>query len=246
MRVMIAHKTSPHWESGATPGPDLVERVGKMIEDMVQAGVLLGAEGLRSSSQGVRLRFSNGRRTVTPGPFRGENELPAGFAILKVATIDDAVEWASRLAGVVGDVEIDLRPLTEPWDLGLAPRPEGLRTRRFMAIAKADPATEAGALPSAAKRAELGRLLEEMRRAGVLIAAEALRPSSAGARLRSTGGKRALVDGPFAESKELVGGYVILRVASMAEAVTWALRYADVVGCAELDVRPLAGPDQLR
>lgn len=246
MRVMIMHKTDARWESGATPGPELIARVEKMIEAMAEAGALLAAEGLRASSQGVRLRFSAGERAVTPGPFRGENELPAGFAILKVGSIDEAVEWASRFAGVLGDVEIDVRPVTEPWDLGLKPRPDGLRTGRFLGMPKADAATESGALPSRGQRAELGRLFEEMRRAGVLVAAEVLWPSSRGARLRSVNGRHTVLDGPFTESKELIGGYVILRVASLAEALAWAHSYADVVGCAELDVRPIADPPDWR
>ena len=240
MRFVIMHKTTPHWEAGAKPGPGLLAKVERMIAGMADAGVLLGAEGLRESSLGVRLRFSGGRRTVVEGPFVGGNELPAGFALLRVESIDDAVAWATRFAGVMGDMEIDIRPLSEPWDLGIAPKPEGLTTTRFMAMHKADAASEAGARPSPAQLAAMGRLVEEMSRAGVLLATEAFQPSSKGARLRSAGGKHELVDGPFTESKELVGGYVIVRAESLDEAKVWALRYVDAVGCSELDVRPLA------
>lgn len=239
------HRTSPHWEAGGLPGPELVARVGEMLGAWAASGLLLAGEGLRPSSQGVRLRFADGRRWAAPGPFAGENELPAAFAILRVETLDDAVEWASRYARLAGDVEIDVRPVTEPWDLGLADRPEALRTRRFMAMLKADAASEAGTLPPPARRAEIGRLLAEARRSGVLLAAEALEPSARGVRLRSRRGEQAVLDGPFAESKELVAGYVILRVASMAEALPLARRYADVVACPELDVRPLVEPERL-
>lgn len=240
MRFIIMHRTTPQWEAGCTPGPELIARVGKMIGEMVAAGVLRGAEGLRASSQGVRLRFEGGRRTVTPGPFPGSNELPAGFAILRVESIEDAIGWASRLAGVLGDVEIDVRPVTEPWDLGLSPRPAGLTTRRYMAMHKATAASEAGVQPTPERRAEMGRLLEEMARAGVLLAAEGLEPSSRGLRFRFAGGKHTAVDGPFAESKELVAGYAIVEAQSLPEAAPWAARYGAAVGCPELDLRPLA------
>lgn len=240
MRFMIMHRTTPHWEAGATPGPELVARVGKMIGAMAEAGVLLAAEGLRASSQGVRLRFSAGLRTVTKGPFVGSNELPAGFAILRVESIEEAVAWASRLAAVTGDVEIDIRPVTEAWDLGLAPKPEGLTTRRYMAMHKAESAFEAGVPLTPEQTAEMGRLIDEMTRAGVLLTSERLQPSSKGVRFRFSGGRHTAVDGPFTESKELVAGYVIIRAPSLEEAAPWAPRYGAAVGCPELDLRPLA------
>jgi hypothetical protein len=78
MRFMIMHRTTPHWEAGAIPGPELIARVGKMIGDLAESGALRAAEGLRPSSEGVRLGFSGGKRTVTKGPLTGSNELPAG------------------------------------------------------------------------------------------------------------------------------------------------------------------------
>ena len=136
MRFMIMHRTTPHWEAGALPGPELIARVGKMLGEMTEAGVLRGAEGLRPSSQGVRLGFSGGKRTVTKGPFTGSNELPAGFAILRVKSIEEAIGWASRFAAIMDVGEIDIRPVTEPWDLGMSPKPPGLTTSRFMALHK--------------------------------------------------------------------------------------------------------------
>src|SRR5262245_14659070 len=109
MRFIIMHKTSPHWEAGAIPSRDLIARVGRLLGELAQAHVLLGAEGLRASSEGVRLTFSGGTRTIIKGPFKGENELPAGFSLLRTQSIDDAIEWASRQAKVLGDVEIDIR-----------------------------------------------------------------------------------------------------------------------------------------
>lgn len=122
MRFIIMHKTNAHWESGAIPSPELIARVGTLLGELAKAGVLLGAEGLRASSEGVRLRFSAGTRTVINGPFEGDHELAAGFSILRTRSLEDAIEWATRQAHVLGDVEIDIRPVTEPWDIGMVRR----------------------------------------------------------------------------------------------------------------------------
>lgn len=148
MRFMIMHKTNARWEAGEVPTPELVARVGAMLGGLARAGVLLAAEGLRASREGVRLRFSKGVRTIVPRPFAGENELPAGFTILRTASLDEAVEWATRVGAALGDVEIDIRPVTEPWDIGVAPKPDPLETRRYMALRKATLATEGGAEPA--------------------------------------------------------------------------------------------------
>jgi hypothetical protein len=116
-----------------------------------------------------------------------------------VKSIDEAIGWASRIAQVMGDAGIDIRPVTEPWDLGMSPRPPGLTTQRFMALYKAEAASEAGVAPTPEQAKGLGRLIEEMIRAGVLLSTEALQPSSKGARIRFARGKHTVTDGPFTE-----------------------------------------------
>jgi hypothetical protein len=206
--------------------------IGPLLEEMINAGVFVAGEGLRPSSTGVRLRFTNGSRTITPGPFQPSNELISGFCIVSVASIEDAIEWASRYAAKARDVEIDIRPVTEEWDFG-APRPEGLTTTRFMLTHKSDAAAEAGA------RLPLDPWIADMKKAGVFVAAEALQPSSKSVRLRFAGGKRTVIDGPFTESKELVGGYSIVDVSSRDEAIAWSSRFAQLFGELEIDIRPL-------
>jgi hypothetical protein len=240
MQFMLMHKTDTYYENGGKPSKELVGNVGRMIGDLARSGRLKAGDGLGPSSQGVRLKFAGGRRAITPGPLAGVNELVAGFAVMRVRSLDEAVEWASKYAAVVGDAEIDVRPANEPWDIGLGEKPPGLATRRYIAMHKADAATEAGAPSTPAQSAALERLLGEMQQAGVLLATAALEPSSKAVRLRNFGGKKTLVDGPFAESKELVGGFVIVDLASRGEAVEWARRYADVLGEVELDIRPVA------
>jgi hypothetical protein len=95
---------------------------------------------------------------------------------------------------------------------------------RFMLLVKADQNTEAGVLPSKELVAAMGQFNEEMVKAGVLLAAEGLHPSSKGARLKFSGREQTVIDGPFAETKELVAGFWIIQVKSKAEAIEWASR----------------------
>ena len=95
---------------------------------------------------------------------------------------------------------------------------------RFMVIVKADKASEAGVLPSEKLLAEMGAYNEELVKAGVMLAGEGLHPSSKGARVRFSGDKRTVIDGPFAETKELVAGFWLFQVKSKAEAIEWVKR----------------------
>jgi hypothetical protein len=95
---------------------------------------------------------------------------------------------------------------------------------RFMVIVKATKESEAGVLPDAKLLAEMGKFNEELARAGVLLAGEGLQPSTKGARVRFSGAKRTVIDGPFAETKELVAGFWLFQVRSLAEAVEWVKR----------------------
>jgi len=239
MRFMVMHKVNESTEAGVPPSPEVIAGMGKLIQEMMQAGVFLAAEGLRPSSTRVRLTFSGGQRKVTRGPLTGSNELPAGFALMKVKSMDEAIEWASRFAAIVGDVEMELGPVTEPWDLGLCPKPEGDVPLRVLAFHKADESSEACVSPSPKLMAEMATLTEEMAKAGVLLATEGLQPSAKAARLEYARGKRSVIDGPFTESKELIAGFVMLEVKSKDEVLDWADRFANVVGDVEIDVRPV-------
>ena len=239
MRFIIMHRTNAHWESGAIPSPALIARVGTLLGELAEAGVLLGAEGLRASSEGVRLRFSAGRRTVINGPFEGDNELAAGFSILRTRSLEDAIEWATRQADVLGDVEIDIRPVTEPWDIGMGAKPEDASTRRYMVLRKATPSTEAGEAPSPTQRTALARLIEETTRTGVHVATETIRPSRRGRRYMNARDGVSVYDGPFLETKELIAGYIIVSAASLEDTGRWAKQYIEAVEADEADLREL-------
>jgi hypothetical protein len=117
VRFLIMHKSNEENEAGVPPSPELMQEMGKLMEETSRAGVLLAAEGVHPSSRGVRLEFSGGKRTVTDGPFAEAKELIAGFAIVQVESRDEAIEWATRFADVIGDVEIEVRQVIEMSDL---------------------------------------------------------------------------------------------------------------------------------
>lgn len=110
---------------------------------------------------------------------------------------------------------------------------------RFMLILKSDPHTESGALPPPELLERMGKFNQELISAGVLLAGEGLKESAKGARVKISGDERAVIDGPFADSKELVAGYWLLQVKSKAEAVEWAKRVPNpyLGGDAEIEVR---------
>ncbi len=95
---------------------------------------------------------------------------------------------------------------------------------RFMIIVKADKDSEAGILPDEKLLTDMGNFNEELTKAGVMLAGEGLQPSSKGARVRFSGGKRTVIDGPFAETKELIAGFWLWQVKSKEEAIEWLKR----------------------
>jgi|SRR5689334_3641226 hypothetical protein len=115
---------------------------------------------------------------------------------------------------------------------------------RFIVMVKASPESEAGVMPSQQLLAEMGKFNEELVKAGVMLEGEGLHPSSKGARIKFSGSKRTVVDGPFAETKELVAGFWIWQVRSKEEAIEWAKRCPNPTGAeGELEIRQIFEAD---
>ncbi len=112
---------------------------------------------------------------------------------------------------------------------------------RVMVMVKATKSTEAGALPTEKLLADMGKFNEELVKAGVMLAGDGLHPSSKGKRIRFSGGKKTVIDGPFAETKELVAGYWMWQVKSIEEAVEWVRRCPDPMPGeeSEIEIRPV-------
>jgi hypothetical protein len=260
MRFMMLVKATKDFEAGVWPDEKLLSEMANWTEELVKAGSRLEAGRLQPSSNGVRVRYADGKFTVTDGPFAETKELIAGFCLIQVKSLDEAIEWTKRVPFQEG--EIELRPLYELFDFPVdaAEKPAGWRekeeqlraapparrrgTIRYLGIVKADKDTEAGVLPDKKGLAAMGAFMEEGAKAGAFLSGEGLQPSSKGARVRYSGSKRMVIDGPFAETKELVAGYAILQFTSKAEALEWTKRFVQVDaplrlgGESECEIRP--------
>ena len=116
MRYMMMIKATADSEAGRPPNPALMEGMGKLTEKMMKAGVVLLSEGLQPSSQGTRLKYSGGKRTVIDGPFAEAKELIGGFAIIEAKSKEEALALAHHVVEVhveagVPEFEMEVRPL---------------------------------------------------------------------------------------------------------------------------------------
>jgi hypothetical protein len=110
---------------------------------------------------------------------------------------------------------------------------------RYLGLLRADKDSEAGTPPSAELMQRMGPFIEEVTKAGVLVATDGLHPSAKGARVKLAHGRVTVTDGPFTESKELVASYAVLEVKSKAEAVEWTRRFLEVLGGGECEIRQI-------
>jgi hypothetical protein len=110
MRFLSIYK---HRETGTMPTPEEMARMGKLIEDSMKAGFLLGTEGCLPSAKGARVRLASGKVTVTDGPFSEAKEVVGGFALLKADSKEAAIQMAKDFLAVAGDGECELRELYE-------------------------------------------------------------------------------------------------------------------------------------
>jgi hypothetical protein len=119
MRFMAIVKANEKSEAGVLPSEWLLTEMGKFNEELGKAGVLLGGEGLQASSKGARVRFSGDERSVVDGPFAETKELVAGFWLIEVKSLDEAIEWMKRVPCEPGDEgEIEIRQVFEQDDFG--------------------------------------------------------------------------------------------------------------------------------
>ncbi len=128
MKFMVIVKANAESEAGAMPDEKILTEMGKFNEELVRAGVMLAAEGLRPSKDGARVRFDGKRRTVTDGPFAETKELVAGFWVWRCKSKEEALDWLKR-APFDGGTEVELRPVFEAEDFA-ASDPTGEIRRR--------------------------------------------------------------------------------------------------------------------
>ena len=120
MRFMIIRRADKVTEAGVMPSEEILAAMAKYNEEMVKAGIMVAGEGLKPSSQGARVKFSNGKSHVIDGPFSETKELIAGFSIIDVKSKEEAIEWVKRWPAfdVEANVEIEIRPFYELADFG--------------------------------------------------------------------------------------------------------------------------------
>lgn len=119
MRFMVIAKATPETEKpGALPDPQLLLEMGKYNEELMKAGVLLALDGLHPSAKGARVKFSGTSRTVIDGPFTEAKELIAGYTILQVKSLEEAIEWVKRAPNCSpnGEGEVEIRQIFEMED----------------------------------------------------------------------------------------------------------------------------------
>jgi len=120
MRVMVIVKATTDSENESSPAeemPEIFEQMGKYNEELVKAGIMLAADGLKPSKLGKRIHFDGTKRSVTDGPFTETKELVAGFWLWQVRSMEEAVEWAKRCPNPMpGPSDLEIRPLYEAED----------------------------------------------------------------------------------------------------------------------------------
>jgi hypothetical protein len=134
MRFMIIRRADAQTEAGALPTAELMDAMGRYMEEMGNAGILRGGTGLHPSAKGARVKFDGGRPAVIDGPFTETKELIAGYHIIDVPTLEDAIAWTRKWPTLDADgaVELEIRPLIEPEDFGEAFTEEMRRARAHL------------------------------------------------------------------------------------------------------------------
>lgn len=244
MRVMMLLKGNAQSEAGEMPSQKLLTDMGNYNEALVNAGVMIGGEGLHPTSDGAKVRIAKGKTTVLDGPFAEAKEAVAGYFLLQTKSLQEAIEWAKRIPlDDSGEGELELRPLYELEDFPVDPQeqPGGWRDQevelraqpkvpgpeqghRYISFLKADKFTEGKGEPNEKTLSEMGALIQEMNDKNVLISGEGLKPSSESVKLKLSKDKRLVLDGPFTEAKEIIAGFSLFRAKTKAEAIEWARR----------------------
>ena len=126
MRFMIIRKADKDTEAGVMPNETLLTAMGKYMEEMVAAGILLAGDGLHPSSKGFRVKFRGGKPSVTDGPFTETKELIAGYCIINGKSKEEALQWVKRWPAIDGngELELEVRPFFEAEDFGAEFTPE--------------------------------------------------------------------------------------------------------------------------
>ncbi len=218
----------------------------EICRELAMQGQFIGAAPLHPVATAQTFQLRSGHKLVTDGPFAETTEQLGGYFLIDVPNLGQAIALAARVpAASKGTVEI--RPLFELHGLPTSKlRNSTIRFQtnrsnpmRVMVIVKASTDSEAGKLPTEELLTAMGKFNEELVSAGLMLEGAGLKPTSAGARVQFSGPNRTVLTGPFTATKELIAGYWIWRVKSMAEAIEWVKRCPNPMPTdSEIEIRP--------
>lgn len=231
MRFMMMVKSNAQSEAGVLPSEAELSQMGKYNDELIAAKVMLAGEGLQASSKGTRVRINGDKTQIVDGPFSETKELLAGYWLIQTKTKEEAIEWAKKVPFEEGEVEV--RQIYELSDFGIE-LPETITdappiparkpgTKRYMVLIKADALTEKGVIEGAERMfEEMGALMNDYTQKGAVLAGDGLQPTSKCFKVAYDGKQRSVVDGPFAETKEIIAGFSVVQFATKEEAVEFA------------------------
>jgi hypothetical protein len=226
MQFMVIRRSDKATEEGRMPAPQVFEDMGAFHEELAAAGRVGLAQGLRPSKHAVRLKLWPGGESITDGPFTETKELIAGFTVFEADSKEQAIElvkrWPMSDADATGEAVLELRQTGCPGGCAQVLPADGGADRHYLILLRSDEGTEADRIPPQHMLDTLNAFNAEQAAAGRLLAGDGLMSSSLGARVRLAGGKASVIDGPFAEAKELIAGFWMIRAGSMADAIAWA------------------------
>jgi len=201
--------------------------------------------GFKLSPKRTRVRLSTGKPPAIEVVANGKDAV-ASFTMIDVESKEEAIEWVKRLPARGGDGEVEIREGGCPGGVPAISQSKSSRASdedatRFIVVLKADEKSEAGVVAGAPRLAAMVKHNEASVKAGVMLAGEGLQPSSRGARVKFSGGKPTVIDGPFAEAKELVAGFWLIQVKSKDEAIEWVKKYPFPFDDGEIEIRQVLG-----
>jgi hypothetical protein len=230
MQFMIIRKADAATEAGPLPSAAQFGGMEGFSQALADQGRLGLALDLRPGSRAVRLRLWPGGERITDGPFAESKELVAGFTIIDAPSKEDALallvgprgRWPASDPDAGGEVLLEVRETGCPGGCAQVPPAVDGDGERYVILLRSDAGTESDRVPPQDKLDALNAFNAAQAGAGVLLAGDGLKSSARGARVHFKGGGASVMDGPFAEAKELIAGFWMITAASMDEAIAWA------------------------
>ena len=243
MQFMLIRTDNDDRSATADPQAVLDDLLRRLPSGAGVPGAPALALAFAPDAQALRLRLWPGGEAVTSGPFPSEERLPAGFAVFEAPSRAAALAWlqANGVIDAGGDVTVELRETGCPGGCaGIPPGAAGMEAC-YAILLRSDAGTERDAVPLQEKLDRLNAFNAIHAAAGTLLAGDGLKSTARGARVRVAKGAASIIDGPFAEAKELIAGFWMIRAPSIDAALDWARTLPYPTGPeVEVEIRPVA------